>query len=82
MAWMPPDLPDMGDVGGDGLMPGMAKADEMTRLRGATGKDLDILFLQLMIKYHLGGSHMIDVVLASRPAATRGRAPRSDMIAP
>jgi uncharacterized protein (DUF305 family) len=60
MAWMPPHMRDLGD---DGLMPGMANAEEMTRLRGATGTDLDVLFLQLMIRHHLGGLHMIDAVL-------------------
>jgi uncharacterized protein (DUF305 family) len=62
MAWMPEG---MRDLGSDGLMPGMANAQEMTRLREARGKDLDVLFLQLMIRHHLGGVHMIDAVLAA-----------------
>ncbi|HEU5108218.1 MAG TPA: DUF305 domain-containing protein [Micromonosporaceae bacterium] len=61
MAWMPAD---MRDAGSDGLMPGMASAEEMTRLREAEGKELDVLFLQLMIRHHLGGVHMIDAILA------------------
>jgi uncharacterized protein (DUF305 family) len=61
MAWLPPD---MRDLGSDGLMPGMANADEMTRLREAEGKELDVLFLQLMLRHHLGGVHMIDAILA------------------
>jgi uncharacterized protein (DUF305 family) len=61
MAWMPPD---MRDLGSDGLMPGMADADEMARLRAARGEELDVLFLQLMIRHHLGGVHMIDAILA------------------
>jgi uncharacterized protein (DUF305 family) len=61
MAWLPPD---MRDLGSDGLMPGMANADEMTRLREAEGKELDVLFLQLMLRHHLGGVHMIDGILA------------------
>jgi uncharacterized protein (DUF305 family) len=61
MAWLPPD---MRDLGSDGLMPGMASADEMARLRAAEGRDLDVLFLQLMIRHHLGGVHMIDAILA------------------
>jgi uncharacterized protein (DUF305 family) len=61
MAWLPPD---MRDLGSDGLMPGMANADEMTRLREARGEELDVLFLQLMLRHHLGGVHMIDAILA------------------
>jgi hypothetical protein len=83
MAWMPPDMRDLGD---DGLMPGMASADEMTGLRGATGKDLDIRFLQLMIRHHLGGLHMIDAVLAGsdgsevvQAARTMKRAQQTEM---
>jgi uncharacterized protein (DUF305 family) len=60
MAWMPPGM-----RGGGGLMPGMANADQMTRLRAATGSALDVLFLQLMIRHHLGGRHMLDAVLAA-----------------
>jgi uncharacterized protein (DUF305 family) len=62
MAWMPEG---MRDLGSDGLMPGMASAEEMTRLREARGRELDVLLLQLMIRHHLGGVHMIDAVLAA-----------------
>jgi uncharacterized protein (DUF305 family) len=60
MAWMP---------GGehalrDGLMPGMATNEEIDRLRNATGREVDVLFAQLMLRHHLGGIHMIDAVLA------------------
>ena len=63
MAWMP---------GGDrsvknNLMPGMATAAEMAKLRGASGKDVDILFCQYMLRHHLGGIHMVDDVLAQHP---------------
>jgi uncharacterized protein (DUF305 family) len=60
MAWMPEDmrLPTSG-----GPMPGMASAEEMAKLRAASGRELDILFLQLMIRHHLGGVHMLDAVL-------------------
>jgi uncharacterized protein (DUF305 family) len=64
MAWMPEHMRSHGgDDGRDGLMPGMANAEEMTRLREASGKDLDVLFVQLMIRHHLGGVHMIDAML-------------------
>jgi uncharacterized protein (DUF305 family) len=62
MAWMPEGMRDLGE---DGLMPGMASADEMERLRDARGRDVDVLFLQLMIRHHLGGVHMIDGMLAA-----------------
>jgi uncharacterized protein (DUF305 family) len=70
MAWMPPG---MRNLGADGLMPGTADAAQLSRLREAAGTDLDVLFLQLMIRHHLGGVHMIDAVLASsdRPEVVR-----------
>ncbi|MGW0431180.1 DUF305 domain-containing protein [Micromonospora sp. NPDC003197] len=59
MAWMP----DGGGMIRDGLMPGMATEEERERLRNATGRDFDILFLQLMRQHHLGGIHMAQAVL-------------------
>lgn len=61
MAWIPGGA-DM--VAADGLMPGMATAEEMTRLREADGIEVDQLFLDLMITHHLGGLHMIEEILA------------------
>ncbi|GHJ50047.1 DUF305 domain-containing protein [Catellatospora sp. TT07R-123] len=61
MAWMPDAN---GGVEGN-LMPGMATPEEMTALDKATGRDVDRLFLQMMIKHHLGGVHMVDGVLAA-----------------
>lgn len=48
------------DMGGsrDGLMPGMATADDLDGLRAAQGRDFDVLFLQLMIRHHQGGAPM------------------------
>lgn len=40
------------------LMPGMATPEEMNELRAARGEDAEILFLQLMIRHHLGGIEM------------------------
>lgn len=40
------------------LMPGMATTAELARLRGLTGKPLDVYFLQLMIRHHRGGLEM------------------------
>jgi uncharacterized protein (DUF305 family) len=59
MAWMP----DGTGALVNGLMPGMATDDELDRLYGSTGKDFDVLFLQLMLRHHLGGIHMVDGVL-------------------
>lgn len=59
MAWMPDGA---GQVR-NGLMPGMATPEEMAKLRAAQGRELDVLFLQLMIRHHLGGIHMIQGIL-------------------
>jgi uncharacterized protein (DUF305 family) len=73
MSW----LPDGAAMVRDGLMPGMATPEEMTRLHAAQGRELDLLFLDLMIRHHIGGIHMIDGALAYasdpevRAAATR-----------
>ena len=42
----------------EGLMPGMATAEQMAALRAADGVAADILFLQLMIPHHRGGVDM------------------------
>jgi uncharacterized protein (DUF305 family) len=54
MAWMPGSA---GEVV-NGLMPGMATPQQLDTLRKATGKQLDVQFLQLMRQHHLGGIHM------------------------
>ena len=59
MAWMP----DGTEMVRDGLMPGMATPEQMAQLREAQGKDLDVLFLKLMIDHHIGGIHMVDALL-------------------
>jgi uncharacterized protein (DUF305 family) len=50
-------------------MPGMATDQQLQQLHTATGKDVDAIFLRLMIQHHLGGIHMIEGILAktSRP---------------
>jgi uncharacterized protein (DUF305 family) len=40
-------------------MPGMATAEELRALRAATGAELDVLFLQLMLRHHEGGTDML-----------------------
>lgn len=44
-------------------MPGMASQAELERLRAASGKDAEILFLQLMIRHHQGGVDMAEALL-------------------
>jgi uncharacterized protein (DUF305 family) len=70
MAWMSDDDMsgmsghDMGHMSGDdmlgpdGLMPGMATPEQMEQLTEARGKQAEILFLQLMIRHHMGGVEM------------------------
>ena len=55
MAWM-----GMGtEPGADGaLMPGMATNTDLNRLRELSGKDAEVLYLQLMTEHHEGGIHM------------------------
>ncbi|MEU8001471.1 DUF305 domain-containing protein [Catellatospora sp. NPDC049111] len=60
MSWMPDGAKSLDN----GLMPGMATAAEMAQLEQAEGRDLDRLFLQMMVKHHLGGIHMVDAALA------------------
>ena len=52
MAWM-----GHGMAPGE-LMPGMATTAELDRLRGLSGRALDVYFLQLMIRHHRGGLEM------------------------
>jgi uncharacterized protein (DUF305 family) len=54
MTWMPGGPAEVVN----GLMPGMANPQQLDSLRKATGKQLDIQFLQLMRQHHLGGIHM------------------------
>jgi uncharacterized protein (DUF305 family) len=40
-------------------MPGMASTEDLARMRAATGRDLDVVFLQLMLRHHQGGLPMM-----------------------
>jgi len=53
MAWMDDPVPV-------DEMPGLASGDEMHRLGGAEGRDVDSLFVALMQDHHRGGIHMAD----------------------
>jgi uncharacterized protein (DUF305 family) len=63
MTWMASDLTHdgmtMGTTGGVTTMPGMASAADLKNLRAATGTQLDVLFLQLMLRHHEGGASML-----------------------
>ncbi len=58
------DVAQMAWMGGhdhtqaNGLMPGMATPAEVARLQTLSGRDLDIDFLQLMLRHHQGGVPM------------------------
>ncbi|HXV94547.1 MAG TPA: DUF305 domain-containing protein [Pseudonocardia sp.] len=45
--------------GGVSTMPGMASQEELADLRATTGRELDVLFLQLMLRHHQGGVGML-----------------------
>ena len=65
MTWMAAGMPhDEHGVataadGGVATMPGMASTAELTALRAATEPQLDVLFLQLMLRHHEGGATML-----------------------
>jgi uncharacterized protein (DUF305 family) len=61
MAWMAGHAPG---APFSGLMPGMASDAELARLRQASGREAEILFLQLMIRHHEGGVEMARAILA------------------
>jgi len=65
MRWM--TMPSTGAHGhvsttGTGMttMPGMASPADLRALKTSSGKQLDVLFLQLMLRHHQGGTPMLD----------------------
>ncbi|WP_305094600.1 DUF305 domain-containing protein [Prescottella sp. R16] len=52
--------PDATPASGGGAMPGMASPREMAALGQATGQELDVMFLQLMLRHHQGGLPMME----------------------
>ena len=58
LAWLPASSGHVHDLSAGALMPGMATPDEMARLRSLSGRQLDVYFLQLMIRHHQGGLPM------------------------
>lgn len=63
MAWMSDAAHAHGapavEGGGVSAMPGMASQEELARMRAASGPELDVLFLQLMLRHHQGGAEML-----------------------
>jgi uncharacterized protein (DUF305 family) len=62
MAWMSAAAHFHGGAatpsGGVTQMPGMATTEELNRLKTLSGKDVDVFFLQLMLRHHQGGLAM------------------------
>jgi uncharacterized protein (DUF305 family) len=61
------DMDDMAGMEGmDGeLMPGMLTEEELLELEAATGEEFDRLFLEAMIRHHLGAMAMVEELYAS-----------------
>ncbi|GAA4811060.1 DUF305 domain-containing protein [Actinomycetospora chlora] len=45
-------------------MPGMASPQDLARLRASTGREMDVVFLQLMLRHHQGGLPMMQTAAA------------------
>ncbi|MFI8568870.1 DUF305 domain-containing protein [Rhodococcus sp. NPDC078407] len=70
MTWMTEDDSHGHSMGGMSMepgsadptraMPGMASSAELAELRQATGTDVDVMFLQLMLRHHEGGLAMME----------------------
>ncbi|WP_216215444.1 DUF305 domain-containing protein [Amycolatopsis aidingensis] len=78
MTWMPQHGEHGGNHGGSGgghdadhastmagkpPMPGMATNDELAKMRSLSGEELDVYFLQLMLRHHEGGTEMAQYTL-------------------
>lgn len=67
--WGQPLTPPSGQYMGwmgmpSAAMPGMATPADLARMRAATGRDLDVVFLQLMLRHHQGGLPMMQAAEA------------------
>lgn len=81
MGWMSADdhghsmsmSADTAESGSVAAMPGMASTEELAALRQATGPDVDVMFLQLMLRHHQGGLSMMEYAAdhAETPALVR-----------
>jgi uncharacterized protein (DUF305 family) len=59
MAWMG-SMAAEHPLQASGLMPGMASTDQVNQLKTLPPAQMDVLFLQLMIRHHQGGLPMLD----------------------
>ncbi|GAB3478041.1 DUF305 domain-containing protein [Amycolatopsis cihanbeyliensis] len=50
-------------TGGEPPMPGMATNAELAKMRSLSGEELDVYFLQLMLRHHEGGTEMAQYTL-------------------
>lgn len=73
MQWMTEPMPGHGGMtmgtssvnpSAGALMPGMATDAELAKLRSLSGKELDVFFLQLMLRHHQGGTAMAQYAAA------------------
>ncbi|MER6067605.1 DUF305 domain-containing protein [Streptomyces sp. NPDC001817] len=62
MSWM--GMGDMPERGDGSLMPGMATDTELKKLQTLSGKQAEVLYLQLMTDHHKGGIHMAEGCVA------------------
>lgn len=61
---------DHGGGAGVAVMPGMASAEDLARLRQTSEAEFDVLFLQLLVRHHQGGAAML------QDAAARAELPQ------
>jgi len=75
MTWMAdtPSMPGMAGMAhgtpGVATMPGMASAADLQRLQASSGGPFDVLFLQLMLRHHQGGTPMAQYAAAHAESA-------------
>jgi uncharacterized protein (DUF305 family) len=62
MTWM--GMADMASGKDGALMPGMATNTELKKLQTLSGKQAEVLYLQLMTDHHKGGIHMAEGCVA------------------
>jgi len=55
------------------LMPGMATNADLDKLRGLTGRDAEVFYLQLMIEHHKGGVEMAQAYVDASANAVEKR---------
>ncbi|WP_441246722.1 DUF305 domain-containing protein [Kitasatospora sp. McL0602] len=71
MAWM--NMGHAYEAHDGSLMPGMATNADLTKLRGLSGHDAEVFYLQLMVRHHTGGVEMAQgyVDISANPVEKR-----------